>query len=142
MVPEMGNPLFWPMVAMAALTFLVWLRMFQTRVGEMKRRRIHPQSVAQSAQMAQMVEDSRAADNFRNLFELPVLFYAAMLLSLQASIDSVAMQALAWAFVALRFLHSYIHCTYNRVMDRFKAYVLSGFVLWAIWGLLVWNWLG
>ena len=116
--------------------------MFQTRVGEMKRRRIHPQSVAQSAQMAQMVEDSRAADNFRNLFELPVLFYAAMLLSLQAGIDSVAMQALAWAFVALRFLHSYIHCTYNRVMDRFKAYVLSGFVLWAIWGLLVWNWLG
>jgi hypothetical protein len=142
MVPEMRNPLFWPMVAMAGLTFLVWLRMFQTRVGEMKRRRIHPQSVAQSAQMAQMVEDSRAADNFRNLFELPVLFYAAMLLSLQASIDSVAMQALAWAFVALRFLHSYIHCTYNRVMDRFKAYVLSGFVLWAIWGLLVWNWLG
>ncbi|MEY3371948.1 MAG: MAPEG family protein [Arenimonas sp.] len=142
MVPEMRNPLFWPMVAMAGLTFLVWLRMFQTRVGEMKRRRIHPQSVAQSAQMAQMVEDSRAADNFRNLFELPVLFYAAMLLSLQAGIDSVAMQALAWAFVALRFLHSYIHCTYNRVMDRFKAYVLSGFVLWAIWGLLVWNWLG
>jgi hypothetical protein len=142
MVPEMGNPLFWPIIAMAALTFLVWLRMFQTRVGEMKRRRIHPQSVAQSAQMAQMVEDSRAADNFRNLFELPVLFYAAMLLSLQAGIDSVAMLALAWAFVVLRFLHSYIHCTYNRVMDRFKAYVLSGFVLWAIWVLLVWNWLG
>lgn len=138
----MGNPLFWPMIAMAALTFLVWLRMFQTRVGEMKRRRIHPQSVAQSAQMAQLVEDSRAADNFRNLFELPVLFYAAMLLCLQAGIDSAAMQVLAWAFVALRVLHSYIHCTYNRVMDRFKAYVLSGFVLWAIWGLLVWNRLG
>lgn len=138
----MRNPLFWPMFAMAALTFLVWLRMFQTRVGEMKRRRIHPQSVAQSAQMAQMVEDSRAADNFRNLFELPVLFYAAMLLSIHAGIESTAMLVLAWVFVALRALHSYIHCTYNRVMDRFKAYVLSGFVLWAIWGLLVWNWLG
>ena len=138
----MGNPLFWPMVAMAGLTFLVWLRMFQTRVGEMKRRRIHPQSVAQSAQMAQMVEDSRAADNFRNLFELPVLFYAAMLLSIHAGIESTAMLVMAWVFVALRALHSYIHCTYNRVMDRFKAYVLSGFVLWAIWGLLVWNWLG
>jgi hypothetical protein len=138
----MGNPLFWPVFAMAVLTLLVWLRMFQTRVGEMKRRRIHPQSVAQSAQMAQMVEDSRAADNFRNLFELPVLFYAAMLLSIHAGIESTAMLVLAWVFVALRALHSYIHCTYNRVMDRFKAYVLSGFVLWAIWGLLVWNWLG
>ncbi|MFY8206809.1 MAG: MAPEG family protein [Arenimonas sp.] len=138
----MRNPLFWPVFAMAVLTLLVWLRMFQTRVGEMKRRRIHPQSVAQSAQMAQMVEDSRAADNFRNLFELPVLFYAAMLLSIHAGIESTAMLVLAWVFVALRALHSYIHCTYNRVMDRFKAYVLSGFVLWAIWGLLVWNWLG
>jgi hypothetical protein len=138
----MRNPLFWPVFAMAVLTLLVWLRMFQTRVGEMKRRRIHPQSVAQSAQMAQMVEDSRAADNFRNLFELPVLFYAAMLLSIHVGIESTAMLVLAWAFVALRALHSYIHCTYNRVMDRFKAYVLSGFVLWAIWGLLVWNWLG
>jgi hypothetical protein len=138
----MRNPLFWPVFAMAVLTLLVWLRMFQTRVGEMKRRRIHPQSVAQSAQMAQMVEDSRAADNFRNLFELPVLFYAAMLLSIHAGIESTAMLVLAWAFVALRALHSYIHCTYNRVMDRFKAYVLSGFVLWTIWGLLVWNWLG
>ena len=138
----MRNPLFWPVFAMAVLTLLVWLRMFQTRVGEMKRRRIHPQSVAQSAQMAQMVEDSRAADNFRNLFELPVLFYAAMLLSIHAGIESTAMLVLAWVFVALRALHSYIHCTYNRVMDRFKAYVLSGFMLWAIWGLLVWNWLG
>ena len=138
----MDNPLFWPIIAMAGLTFLVWLRMFQTRVGEMKRRSIHPQSVAHSAQMAQLVEDSRASDNLRNLFELPVLFYAAMLLCLQAGIDSLAILVLAWAYVVLRVLHSYIHCTYNRVMDRFKAYVLSGFVLWAIWGLLVWNWLG
>ena len=50
------------------------------RIGQMKRERIHPQSVATSAQAAARLTDSRAADNFRNLFELPVLFYVVALL--------------------------------------------------------------
>ncbi len=37
--------MWWPAVAMAALTFVVWLRMYFMRVGEMKRERVHPQSV-------------------------------------------------------------------------------------------------
>jgi hypothetical protein len=41
--------------------------------------------------------------------------------------------ALAWAFVVLRIVHSFIHCTYNRVMHRFTAYLLSSLVLWVIW---------
>lgn len=138
----MRNPVLWPMFAMVLLTLLVWLRLFQTRLGEMKQRRIHPQTVATSVQMAQRVEDSRAADNFRNLFELPVLFYAAALLAVQAGSDSTLLLILCWIFVVLRALHSYIHCTYNRVMDRFKVYLLSGLVLWAIWGVLAWSWLG
>ena len=138
----MRNPVLWPMFAMVLLTLLVWLRLFQTRLGEMKQRRIHPQTVATSVQMAQRVEDSRAADNFRNLFELPVLFYAAALLAVQAGSDNTLLLILCWIFVVLRALHSYIHCTYNRVMDRFKVYLLSGLVLWAIWGVLAWSWLG
>ena len=138
----MRNPVLWPMFAMVLLTLLVWLRLFQTRLGEMKQRRIHPQTVATSVQMAQRVEDSRAADNFRHRFELPVLFYAAALLAVQAGSDSTLLLILCWIFVVLRALHSYIHCTYNRVMDRFKVYLLSGLVLWAIWGVLAWSWLG
>lgn len=141
MEPEMHNPMFWPLFAMVLLTLLVWLRLYQTRLAEMKRRRIHPQSVATSSQMAAL-EDTRAADNFRNLFELPVLFYAAMLLIITSQIQSMPLLVLAWIFVALRFLHSYIHCTYNRVKDRFSAYLFSGLTLWAIWAILVYQWLG
>lgn len=136
------SPLVWPMAAMVLLTLLVWLRLYQTRIGEMKRRRIHPQSVATSAQMAAGVEDSRAADNFRNLFELPVLFYAGALLAIQSGAGGAWLLGLAWAFVALRYLHSFIHCSYNRVMDRFKAYLLGGLALWAFWGVLLASWLG
>ena len=129
-----------PLFSMVLLNLLVWLRLYQTRLGEMKRRRIHPQSVASSAQMAAL-EDTRAADNFRNLFELPVLFYAAVLLIIVSRSDSLVLLALAWAFVALRYLHSYIHCTYNRVKDRFSAYLFSGLALWALWGMLAYSWL-
>lgn len=131
----MHNQLIWPLFAMALLSSLVWLRLFVTRIGEMKRRQIHPQQVATSVQTS-LLEDTRAADNFRNLFELPVLFYVASLLAIHLNLESVVLLVLAWAFVALRFLHSYIHCTYNRVMDRFRVYLVSGIVLWAFWDVL------
>jgi len=66
--------MYWPAVAMAALTFIVWLHMYSRRVAQMKRERIHPQAVATSAQLSARLTDSASADNFRNLFELPVLF--------------------------------------------------------------------
>jgi hypothetical protein len=123
---------FKPAFAMIALTFMVWLRLYQTRLGEMNNKRIHPQKVALSKEM-NLLEDSRAADNFRNLFELPVLFYLALIVAAAFGMVSPVFLFLAWTFVALRFLHSYIHCSYNRVKDRFTAYLLSSLSLWAMW---------
>lgn len=124
---------FQPAFAMVALTFLVWCRLYYVRIGEMHRRRIAPQSLADSAGVAARLQDTRASDNFRNLFELPVLFYLGLgVLALSGPATSMTM-ALAWAFVALRVLHSAIHCTYNRVMHRFVVYVAGALVLWAFW---------
>lgn len=125
-----------PAFAMVALTFAVWIRMYFSRIGEMRRERIHPQSVATSAQMAGRLKDTRAADNFRNLFELPVLFYLALVVAALTGQAGTAVLALAWSFVALRVLHSAIHCSYNKVMHRFQAYVAGGVVLWALWAVL------
>ena len=126
-----ANAIFLPALAMVALTIAVWLRMYVARIGEMKRERIHPQAVATSAQMAARLTDTRAADNFRNLFELPVLFYLALVVAaLSAQVNATTL-ALAWAFVGLRIVHSVVHCGYNKVMHRFRAYVLGGLALWA-----------
>jgi hypothetical protein len=121
---------------MVALTLIVWLRMYVERIGQMKRERIHPQSVASSAQMAATLKDTRAADNFRNLFELPVLFYLAVVVAYDTQQTGTATVALAWLFVVLRYLHSAIHCGYNKVMHRFQVYVLGGVALWALWVVL------
>jgi len=131
--------ILWPAFAMAALVFVVWWRMYIERLSQMRRERIHPQAVATSAQSAQRLTDSRAADNFRNLFELPVLFYAALFVAHVTGQVGPLTLALAWTFVVARVAHSFIHCTYNRVMHRFQVYLLGGLVLWALWFVLAWG---
>ncbi|MBN8884384.1 MAG: MAPEG family protein [Rudaea sp.] len=128
--------IFWPAVAMVMLTFLVQMRMYVARIGEMKRERVHPQAIANSAQAAARLKDTCAADNFRNLFEMPVLFYVALLVAFLSAQVSTVTLTLAWVFVALRIVHSVIHCSYNKVMHRFYAYVSSSLVLWILWGVL------
>ena len=130
------HAILWPAFALVALTFVVWLRMYHVRIREMHRLRIDPQSVATSAQASGRFVDTRASDNLRNLFELPVLFYAGVLVAHATGATSATLLVLAWSFVALRIAHSLVHCGYNRVMHRFCAYVAGGIVLWAMWGVL------
>jgi len=120
-------------LSMALLVSLVGLRLLYCRVSELRSKRIHPQATAQSAQMAALTEDSRAADNFRYLFELPVLFYTLVAVAVGVGHTPTWLVQGAWAFVALRYLHSFIQCTYNRVFHRLPAF-LAGFVLLlALW---------
>lgn len=128
--------LIWPVLAQVLLTAIVWVRMFTTRVAEMRERRIKPQDVATSRGIAGKLENIQAADNFRNLFEVPVLFFAgcAMLISLDAV--TLPQVVLAWLFVGLRYVHSFIQLTYNRVMHRFQVYLLSSLCVFAMWALL------
>ena len=132
----MQQAIFLPGLAMIALTFTVMFVMYGRRVAQMKRERIHPQAVATSAQSAAKLTDSAAADNFRNLFELPVLFYFALVVALLTDQVTPVVVGLSWAFVAARVLHSVIHCTYNKVMHRFRAFLLGAFVLIALWVVL------
>ena len=131
--------IWWPALAMVALTIVVWLRMYFTRIAQMKRERIHPQTVALSAQVAAKLTDSQAADNFRNLFELPVLFYLALVMAATTAQVNFATLTLAWLFVLLRVVHSAIHCGYNKVIHRFYVYFVGGMVLWGLWGVLAYG---
>ena len=131
-----GMEIFYPMLAMVALTLVVWLRLYIVRIPEMRRLRIHPQSVATSAQKSARLVDTRAADNFVNLLEVPVLFYLAFVVAHQTAQVTPLVLGLAWAFVAGRVLHSLIQCTYNKVMHRFAVYSISTTVAWALWAVL------
>ena len=125
-----------PAFALVGLTAVVFVRMYWLRLAELHRGRISAQAVATSAEMARLLTDTRAADNFRNLFELPVLFYAAVCVAMLIDRATPASLAFAWAFVGLRVLHSLVHCTYNRVRHRFAIYIAGALVLFAWWGYL------
>jgi len=135
------NAILLPLLAMVGLVFVVWITMFVRRVDEMRRRRIDVEQLATSAEITRLLDDRRAADNFRNLFELPVLFFAGVLAAVATGAVDAVLVGLAWAFVALRAVHSLVHCTYNRVMHRFLAYLASAIVLLAMWVRLALAWL-
>ena len=91
---------------------------------------------ATSAESLNVQQAPSAHLNIRNLFELPVLFYAGVLLAAHIGVSDMVSLALAWAFVGLRAVRSAVHCTFNHVMMRFVAYVLATLVLIAVWARL------
>ncbi|MDH5287286.1 MAG: MAPEG family protein [Betaproteobacteria bacterium] len=139
MNPVAERWLLYPLLAMALLTFAVGTLMYRRRVAEIRRKGVRLQSIASSAGMAATLEDTRASDNFRNLFEVPVLFYAGVLVAYAAHLASPAYLAVAWAFVAARIVHSAIQCTTNRVRYRFLAFVTGFWLVAALWALLGWD---
>lgn len=121
-----------PCAALAALTFVVMARLYVTRIAEMRRRRIHPQKLASARQTTEL-EDTRASDHFRNLFEVPVLFYSLCALLAITKLTTIFLLACAWGYVVLRCYHAYIHLTHNTVIRRFQVFLASSFVLFVMW---------
>jgi hypothetical protein len=131
------KPLLTPLLALVFLTFLVWIYMYVTRLSEMKRKSINPEDLDTRVHGQALLTDSPAqADNLKNLFEVPILFYVAILLALVLMIQDRALVQLAWGYVGLRYVHSLVHCTYNRVMHRFAAYAVSCLILMVMWARL------
>lgn len=133
MTPD--HAIFAPAIAMVALTLVVWLRLYADRLGELRARKIHPQQVATARKAAEVLENVQSADHFRNLFEMPVLFYVLCGFLAISQLTTLLLLACAWGYVVLRALHAYIHLTKNKVVRRFQAYAASCIVLWAMWGI-------
>ena len=128
------QPILLPLLAQVALTFLVWVTMYIARIREIRSKSIDPQQLSsRSAVQHRLVASANPADNFSNLLEMPLLFYLVLMLSLLLMIQDDALVQLAWVYVALRVLHSLIHCTYNRVVHRFTVYLGSCLILLLMW---------
>ncbi len=74
----------------------------------------------------------QATRNFTNLFEVPTLFFMVCLFGLYTqNIDSLFL-GLAWFYVVLRYIHSLVHLTTNKLFQRMTAYALSCLILLAM----------
>lgn len=126
--------IFGPVLAMVLLTFCVWVYLYIRRIRFIARSEVSPKDLAVPGALAQLspAAVSNPSDNFKNLFEIPVLFYVlATYLFVTNQVDPTYATA-AWVFVAFRVLHSAVHCTMNVVMLRFYLYLFSTLAVWFI----------
>ncbi len=133
------NPIIYPVIAMLALTAMVWLALFATRMPAIAKSGLPPHAFATPQGIEQLPSYTvNISNNFKNLCEVPIVFYALCLtLAVSDQVDGTQV-SLAWGFVLLRALHSLVQCTYNKVMHRFLAYLGSCLLLWAMLIKLIW----
>ncbi|WP_309605985.1 MAPEG family protein [Phenylobacterium sp.] len=127
--------IFAPMGVLALLTFVV--------LGQIPLRRFRAGAAGQIVSDDFKFGESAAVPghvsipnrNYMNLLELPMLFYVGSLMFFVAGKVDAVVLGVAWAYVALRVIHSAIHLTYNTVMHRLIPFAVSNLVLMAYWAL-------
>ena len=133
-----GDLIFWPVVLQMLLTMLVFVRLINVKVRELKagkvdlpRRGLHedawPDSVLQ------------VNNNIRNQFELPVLFYGVCFILWGLEAVGIVALVLAWLFVVSRIAHTWIHLTSNYIPNRRRLFTVGWWILLAMMLLVVWQ---
>jgi hypothetical protein len=125
-----------PMFALFALTAVLVLRLGFMRLGAVRRREVDWRYYL-SYRGADEPERLRVASrHIVNLFEAPLLFYVVCLTTYVTGQTSTLLVVLAWVYVLLRAIHSYVHLTSNILTLRFRVFGLSWLVLIALWAVL------
>lgn len=127
----MHSPILAPIVALVAWTMVMWVWMYATRIPAIRQMRMRLDSNApRGEQMATLPPQVRwKADNYNHLFEQPTIFYAiALVLALLEKGAGINL-ALAWAYVALRVVHSLVQSLGNVIIVRFVVFSVSSLVL-------------
>lgn len=130
----MYSPILAPIVALVAWTLLIMVWMVVTRFAAMKRKDISLKGRVGGrggAALEGVVEDQVMwkAHNYMHLLEQPTLFYAIALTLAVGHAGGGYSAILAWAYVALRIVHSLVQATVNVITYRFILFGLSSLAL-------------
>ena len=122
-----------PMFVMALLTFIVGPIILMTRINSVKNGvvQIEYYEVFRGGEPPESV--LKTTRHWTNLFEAPMLFYIVCLIALALQLQSALLAGLAWAYVIVRCIHTYIHLTYNKVYHRLALFLTSQFILVVMW---------
>ena len=121
-----------PVLALAAWTLVMWLWMYATRIPAMQKAKIDPDTARHpgGAYNDLIPSNVRAiADNYNHLHEQPTVFYAVMFFAAMTGGGDNLATMLAWAYVALRVVHSLVQSLSATVPLRFVVFSLSSIVL-------------
>lgn len=122
-----------PMVALFAVTAVVWLAMGLVRNTAVIKGRASVRYYADYRSDAPDERIERPARTFNNLMQVPTLFYVVCLLMLVTKSADEAQLTLAWTFVVLRAAHALIYIALNYVPFRFATWLAGCVTLGVLW---------
>lgn len=128
----MLHPLVYPMFAMILFTFLFAGFMLYTRVTEIKKGKV------KFSYFRTYVGDAsdiviKTSRHFTNLFEVPVIFYATILLLITLDISTSAQIVFAWVFVISRLFHAFFHVFASNIYPRMISYLVGWLAIVCMW---------
>ena len=130
-----SNPvtLLVPMLVVVVLTFLAFLKLGAARTAAMKSGGVTIEYYRAHIGGGEGEAATVASRHYINLFEMPVLFYAACITAYVLNPGSIWVLGLAWGYVAGRLIQSFVHLTYNNPMHRGMGFFLAVLCLLALW---------
>ncbi len=126
------NLIILPVFVQVLLTFAVLVVMGSRRRAALVSKTIRLKDIS-LGQDAWPEDATKAANNYKNQFEIPVLFFAACAFALITK--SVDFWMLGWAivFVVSRIVHAAIHLGANPVMPRAYAFFVGVIAVMVMW---------
>ena len=122
-----------PVLSLVALSYLVALAILVTRSTDLLRGRrplaFYEDFDGTGASVAVM----RPTRQLANLFEFPVLFYAASVLLIALGLEDRLLPELCRSYAVLRWLHAASQLWLNRLWLRTPLFMAGNLVLLAIW---------
>ncbi len=127
----MTHSILQPVIALVLWSMVMWAWLYATRLPAMIRARtkLDP-TQPRDVMLGGLPPRVRwKADNYNHLMEQPTLFYAtALTLALIGQGEGLNLW-LAWAYVALRVIHSLIQVLINVIVVRFAVFMIASGVL-------------
>jgi len=131
-----NNAILGPVAALALWSMVMWVWMYATRIPAMGRAKIDAAKMVggtgKGLDDVLPQEVQWKAHNYNHLMEQPTVFYAVALALAIGGMGGGLNAQIAWAYVALRIVHSLIQVTVNRVLWRFGVFALASLALLAL----------
>ena len=129
----MNSPLFLPLFSMVALTLLVSFYTWVTRIRDVIGKKMSPKYFLTYDQGTPTKNVTLTGRHYINLFEMPVLFYAGIILAISQNLSESSLVIMAWVYVFLRLAHTVVHLSINHLTSRMMLFILSYACLVGFW---------
>tara|TARA_B100001758_G_scaffold113622_1_gene97319 strand:- start:33 stop:413 length:381 start_codon:yes stop_codon:yes gene_type:complete len=117
---------------MIILTMFVTLRLIIIAVNLVQTKQVHIKQFKMfDGEIPQYALNAR--EHFKNMFEIPILFYVLCIISITTNNYSQTDVNIAWGFAISRLLHTVVRIPNKNVIMRFTFFVIGLFFLGIGW---------